>query len=147
MPVRTLIGIALLAMCACTADNSTDAPPLPAVSLPAEFDRVLRDYEGAYARRDASALAGLFAEDGLLLQPGRPPVNGHQAIAAALQGEGGALALVPIAYRMGDSAGYIIGTFGAEEAADKGGKFILALERRAAGPWRIAADIANPNRP
>jgi ketosteroid isomerase-like protein len=145
--MRTLVGVALLATLACNADAPADAPPLPAVALPAELDRVLREYEGAYARRDANALAELFAEDGFLLQPGRPPVRGRRAIAAALQGEGGALALVPIAYRMSDSAGYIIGTFGAERAADEGGKFVLALERRAAGPWRIAADMANPNRP
>lgn len=145
--MRTLAGIALLAVGACSGDAPPDAPPLPAVPLPAELDRVLRDYERAYAGHDASALAGLFAEDGFLLQPGRPPVRGRPAIAAALQGEGGALALVPTAYRMGDSAGYVIGTFGAERAGDEGGKFVLALERRGAGPWRIAADIATPNRP
>src|SRR5688572_3029517 len=114
MPVPRLISLALLATLACNAGPSTDAPALAAVSLPAELDRVLRDYESAYARRDASALAELFAEDGFLLQPGRPPIQGRTAIAAALEGEGGALALVPTAYRMGDSAGYIIGTFGAE---------------------------------
>lgn len=72
-PVRRLAGVALLAtLLACNADTSANAPPLPSVTLPAELDQVLRDYEGAY---------------------------------------------------------------------------VLALERRAAGPWRIAADIANPNRP
>lgn len=145
--MRTLVGVALLATVACDAEVSRDAPPLPTVPLPADFERVLRDYEAAYARRDAGALAALFAEDGFLLQPGRPPVRGRRAIAAALQGEGGTLALVPAAYRMGDSTGYVVGTFGAERSAGEGGKFVLALERRAAGPWRIAADIANPNRP
>lgn len=138
---------ALLAAPGCDAGPPASAPPLPSVPLPAELGRVLRDYEAAYARRDAGALAGLFAEDGFLLQPGGPPIRGRAAIAAALQGEGGALVLVPTAYRLGDSAAYIIGTFGAERAADEGGKFVLALERRAAEPWRIAADIANPNRP
>lgn len=147
IPVRKLAGFALIAAFGCAAESPANAPPLPSVALPAEFDRVLRDYEVAYSRRDAAALAELFAEDGLLLQPGRPPVRGREAIATALQGEGGALALVPTAYRLSDSAGYIIGTFGAERSAGEGGKFVLALERRATGPWRIAADIANPNMP
>lgn len=145
--MRKLAGLVLLVALGCTADASPNAPPLPSIALPAEFDRVLREYEVAYSRRDAAALAELFAEDGFLLQPGSPPARGREAIATALQGEGGALALVPTAYRMSDSAGYIIGTFGAERSAGEGGKFVLALERRATGPWRIAADIANPNRP
>jgi len=87
MPVPRLISLALLATLACNAGPSTDAPALAAVSLPTELDRVLRDYESAYARRDASALAELFAEDGFLLQPGRPPIQGRTAIAAALEGE------------------------------------------------------------
>lgn len=145
--VRQIAVAALVATLACNADTPANTPPLPSVPLPAELEQVLRDYEGAYARRDAGALAELFAEDGHLLQPGRPAIRGRSAIAAALQGEGGALALVPTAYRLGDSVAYIIGTFGAERSADEGGKFVLALERRAAGPWRIAADIANPNKP
>jgi hypothetical protein len=53
--------------------------------------------------------------------------------------------LVPIAYAISDSAGYVIGTFGAERSAREGGKFVLALKRTGGGPWSIAADIANPN--
>jgi hypothetical protein len=53
--------------------------------------------------------------------------------------------LVPTAYRTSDSVGYIVGTFGAERSATEGGKFVLALARRAGEPWRIAADIANVN--
>lgn len=146
--MRSLLIVALLGTLACERDSAGDAPmpPLPAVALPADLDRVLRDYEAAYARRDVTAVAELFAEDGLLLQPGRPPVRGRAAIAAALAGEGGSLALVPIAYGVADSAGYIIGTFGAERTAGEGGKFVLALQRRGADRWRIAADMANPNR-
>lgn len=146
--MRTLRLVALLGTLACGRDASVDAPipPLPAVMLPAGLERVLRDYEAAYARRDATALAELFAEDGFLLQPGRPPIRGRAAIATALAGEGGSLALVPLAYGLADSAGYIIGTFGAERTAGEGGKFVLALQRRGSDRWRIAADIANPNR-
>ena len=146
--MRMLVWLALPGVLACGPDTPADgpAPPLPAVTLPAELDRVLRDYESAYAGRDARALGALFAEDGYLLQPGRPAVRGRTAVAAALSGEGGALALVPIAFGMADSVGYVVGTFGAERTAGEGGKFVLALRRDAAGAWRIAADIANPNR-
>lgn len=146
--MRMLVWLALLGVLACGPDAPAEgpAPPLPAVTLPPELGRVLRDYESAYAGRDARALGELFAEDGYLLQPGRPAVRGRAAVARVLSGEGGALALVPVAYGMADSVGYIIGTFGAEQSAGEGGKFVLALRRDAAGPWRIAADIANPNR-
>ena len=66
--MRTRVGVAVLALCACSTDVSTDAPPVPAAPLPAELDHVLRDHERAYARRDASAPAAPFAEDGSLLQ-------------------------------------------------------------------------------
>lgn len=149
--LRLLACLVLLAGAGCRSDvppgAAADAAPPAAIVLPLELDRVLRDYESAYGQRDAMALARLFSEDGYVLQPGRPPIRGREAVAAALRGEGGPLTLVPIGFAADDSAGYIIGTFGAERAADEGGKFVLALERRAAEPWRIAADIANPNRP
>ena len=146
--MRRIVRFSLLGVLACGPDAPAEgaAPPLPAVTLPAELDRVLRDYEAAYAGRDARALGELFAEDGYLLQPGRAAIRGRAAVAEVLAREGGALALVPVAYGMADSVGYIIGTFGAQRSASEGGKFVLALRRDGAGPWRIAADIANPNR-
>lgn len=146
--MRGIVWFAILAALACGPDAPAEgpAPPLPAVTLPAELDRVLRGYEAAYAGHDARALGELFAEDGYLLQPGRPAIRGRAAVARVLSREGGALALVPVAYGMADSVGYIVGTFGAQRTAGEGGKFVLALRREGAGPWRIAADIANPNR-
>jgi ketosteroid isomerase-like protein len=146
--MRRIVWFALLGVLACGPDAPAEgpAPPLPAVTLPAELDRVLRDYEAAYAGRDTAALGELFVEDGYLLQPGRAAVRGRAAVARVLSREGGPLALVPVAYGMADSVGYIVGTFGAAGSAAEGGKFVLALRREGAGPWRIAADIANPNR-
>lgn len=147
---RLLACLALLAGAGCSSDvppgTAADAASPAAIVLPPELDRVLRDYEAAYGQRDAMALARLFAEDGYVLQPGRPPVRGRHAVAAALRGEGGPLTLVPIDFAVDDSAGYIIGTFGAERAANEGGKFVLALRRGRDGQWQVAADIANSNR-
>ncbi|MES2523042.1 MAG: DUF4440 domain-containing protein [Gemmatimonadota bacterium] len=121
---------------------------LPAIEVPADFADLLRAYERAYASRDSAALAALFAADGFLLRPGAPVQRGGPTIAATLAAEGGALALVPLAFERADSAGFIIGTFGAEKGPTRGGKFMLALTRRAsgaAGAWRIAADMDSPN--
>ncbi|MFI4943430.1 MAG: hypothetical protein ACHP85_09210, partial [Burkholderiales bacterium] len=46
------------------------------VTLPPALARVLRDYESAWQKKDARALAALFAEDGFVLAGGTPPVRG-----------------------------------------------------------------------
>lgn len=145
--MRQWLLIALLGASACdTAERSTGevAPPPQAVALPEDLERVLREYERASAGGDTSALVALFTPDGFLLAPGTPPVRGPN-LGRALAPRTGPLRLVPVAYAASDSVGYIIGTFGSEASAAAGGKFVLALRRSGGGPWRIAADIDNPN--
>jgi ketosteroid isomerase-like protein len=119
-------------------------PPLPSVSLPPALDRVLRDYEKAWQARDADALAALFAEDGFVLQSGKPPARGREAIRAAYKGSGGELALRALAYSSEGSTGYIIGAFGRAPGGPDSGKFVLAL-KRVGERWLIMADIDNSN--
>ena len=120
--------------------------PLPSVTLPAELDRVLRDYERAWQARDAAGLAALFAEDGFVLGNGRPPASGRAAIREAYTGAGGPLSLRALAYAAQDSVGYIIGAFVSAAGSPDQGKFVLALRRpNGRGPWLIAADIDNTN--
>jgi ketosteroid isomerase-like protein len=125
------------------------APPslsqtLPSVTLPAALDRVLRDYEAAWRRGDAAALAALFAEDGFVLQGGRAPVRGRAAIQAAYAGQGGAkLRLRALAASVADTVGFIIGAYGYGDAAVDQGKFTLTLRRRPGGPWLIFSDMDN----
>ena len=148
--MRRCLLIALLGVAACKPAGRSGrdaAPPLPAVTLPDDLERVLRDYERASGARDTSALAALFTADGFLLTPGAPPVRGQPSLGQALAPRTGPLRLVPIAYAAADSVGYIVGTFGSEQSAADGGKFVLALRRSGTGPWRIAADIDNPNGP
>ncbi|HEX9938159.1 MAG TPA: DUF4440 domain-containing protein [Longimicrobium sp.] len=126
--------------------NPPAAPQLPSVQLPAELDRVLRDYERAWAARDEAALAALFTEDGFVLANGRMPARGRAAIQQVYANDGGALSLRALAYATADSVGYIIGAF-AENAGDPDmGKFVLALRRGPGGRWLIASDIDNMNR-
>lgn len=133
-----------------TSQPTTGTALLPTVTLPAELDRVLRDYEAAWAARDAQALSRLFAEDGFVLQGGKPPVRGRAAIAVAYAGQGGgALRLRALAYAAQDTVGYIIGAYRYGESADDTGKFTLTL-KRARGTrdarWMIFSDMDNASR-
>ena len=85
---RLLLVAAALALAArAPSQKSSSSPtPIPSISLPSDLDRVLRDYEKAWAARDAVALAALFTEDGFVLQGGKPPVRGREAIRAAYDG-------------------------------------------------------------
>jgi ketosteroid isomerase-like protein len=124
-----------------------EAPPaLPSVALPPALDRVLRDYERAWREKDPAGLAALFADDGLVLASGRPPVRGREAIRQAYGGAGGPLVLRALAYATEGDVGYVIGAFAREAGGEDVGKFVLALRRAPDGRWLIAADIDNSNR-
>jgi len=125
------------------AGSAQAQSPLPSVTLPAELDRVLRDYERAWGARDAAGLASLFASDGFVLSNGIQPVRGRANIERQYSGQGGALSLRAIAYSTADTVGYIIGLFASEPGAQDAGKFVLALRRPAGGAWEIAADMDN----
>ena len=119
---------------------------LPSVSLPADLDRVLRDYERAWRSGDASNVAALFSVDGFVLQNGRAPVRGRDAIAKAYGGQtGGDLRLRAFGYLAGDTAGYIIGGYTYGDAKGDMGKWTLTLRRPRNGKWEIFSDMDNSN--
>jgi ketosteroid isomerase-like protein len=129
------------------------AAPSPAarvadVALPAALDRVLRDYEQAWRTGDAKALAGLFAEDGFILQSNQTPVRGRAAIEAAYAGQGSSpLRLRALAFAAEETTGYIIGAYTYGNNVGDTGKFTLTLKRVAGGPWMIFSDMDNTNAP
>lgn len=118
--------------------------PLPSVELPPDFARVLTDYEAAWQKKDAAALAALFTDDGFVLSGGRPPVRGRAAIRTHYTGQGGALALRALAFATEGRVGYIIGAYSVDRGAPDVGKFTLTL-RKEAGRWLIVSDMDNPN--
>jgi ketosteroid isomerase-like protein len=117
----------------------------PTVTLPPELARVLADYERAWQKRDAAALARLFADDGFVLPNGHAPVRGKAAIEAFYTGQGGPLALRAIAFGMDGSVGYILGGFATRAGEKDVGKFTLTLRKGADGRWLIVSDMDNPN--
>jgi ketosteroid isomerase-like protein len=128
------------------AAQTAPAASLPSVVLPPELARVLTDYEAAWESRDAAALARLFAEDGFVLQGGKPPIRGRAAIEAAYKGSGGPLFLRALAYAAEGDVGYIIGAYTHAKGAPDDGKFTLTL-KKSGGRWLIMSDMDNGNRP
>jgi ketosteroid isomerase-like protein len=143
------IGLLLVAALALPARAQTALTPsdsLPSVKLPAELDRVLRDYERLWKAGDAAALVMLFTEDGFVMQPNKPPVRGREAMKRVYTGQGGgALKLRALAFAHSDTVGYIIGAYGYGDAPGDMGKFTLTL-RKERGKWLIASDMDNGSR-
>ena len=140
------ILLVLLAVVAPSAAQET-YERLPSIELPAELDRVLREYEVAWEEGESEALAALFTTDGFV--PSGPGwIRGRGPIAAHYDETGGDLRLRAHAYGVADSVGYIVGAYGYGEGATETdrGKFLLALRQSADGKWLIAADLDNSNR-
>lgn len=153
--VRVFLGSAALVLVSMSttasitfAQATPEQQALPTITLPPALDRVLRDYEQAWLARDVTTLVLLFTPDGFVMQPGRPPARGREALANVYRGQGGgALRLRPLAFATGDSVGYIIGAYGyGSDPADMG-KFTLTLRRGSDGRWLIASDMDNGSRP
>jgi len=132
----------LLLLPAVTAAQDA-ASPLRSVELPPALDRVLRDYERAWATGDPAGLAGLFTEDGFVLSNGAEPIRGRDAIRRTYANAGGPLKLRALGYATADTVGYIVGGYRYGDAAHDTGKFVLALRLGPDGRWLIAADIDN----
>lgn len=145
--VATLALSASLAAAQTPPSVNAAVAPLPTAALPAELDRVLRDYEKAWRTRDANGLSQLFADDGFVLQGGKPPVRGRAAIARAYAGQGGgALTLRALAFATQDTVGYIIGAYAYGDSTGDVGKFTLTLKRARGGRWLIFSDMDNASR-
>ena len=142
--LTAFLSILVSAAAVATPPPAEETPP--SVALPPELARVLTDYEDAWSRKDAPALAKLFAEDGWVLQNGAPPAQGRGAIEKAYTGSGGPLALRAFAYRTEGDTGYILGGFARRRGDPDVGKFTLTL-KRSGGRWLIVSDMDNGNRP
>lgn len=120
----------------------TALPPLlPAIEVPAELARLLDER----ARRvgDAAAMAGLFADPPLVLHPLYPMwLRGQEAIDTVALNTRKGYRLVPLAYRVDGSAGFIAGTWvmGEGASASQVTSFMLSIVKGRDGAWRIAAE-------
>jgi ketosteroid isomerase-like protein len=117
------------------------------VTLPAEVDRVLKDYEKAWIAKDTGALAKLFTADGMALPNSQLPAQGEESIRKAYsQSVGAPLNLRPFGYGTSGELAYVIGGWGGAVDKPEFGKFVLVL-RRVNGRWLIVSDMDNSNMP
>jgi len=143
---RTFLLMTLLVASPAAGQQATSPPAEPSVTLPPELARVLTDYEAAWSKKDAAALAALFAEDGFVLPNGSTPVRGRSAIQKHYTGHGGPLSLRAIAYATEGGVGYIIGGYTDTAGKPDTGKFTLTLKKGPDGRWLIMSDMDNANR-
>ena len=141
-----VLWVLIGSVCAAAQQPNAATNQQPSINLPAELDRVLRDYEAAWTAKDAARLSRLFAEDGYVLPNGNPPAKGRAAIEAFYHGQGGPLFLRAIAYAAEGKVGYIIGGYAGTANSPDEGKFTLTLRKGSDGRWLIMSDMDNANR-
>jgi len=143
--MRDITLLALAGLLFVRGGLAQEAISLPAVTLPPELARVLADYEAAWQKSDANALAALFTPDGFVLSQGAAPVRSRDAIRRHYTGKGGPLALRALAFRTDGSIGYIIGGYAMRRGEPDAGKFTLTLRKGEDGRWLIFSDMDNSN--
>jgi predicted TIM-barrel fold metal-dependent hydrolase len=122
---------------------------LPITALPAELDRMLRDFERGWQAPDNKiALADLFTDEGLF-QYGDDWLRGRPAIRMMLLGRGGPLRLRAQVFDQQDLRGHVAGAYGfyRDTTWVDQGRFVLVLRRTPGGPWRIAVATLNRTTP
>ena len=144
---KAALVVAALALSLLPARAQQASPsPSSSVQLPGNLQRVLTEYEDAWQKKDAKALAALFAPNGFVLPNGSAPARGRDAVEKHYTGSGGSLSLRPLAYATNGNLGYIIGSFSRSKDAPDVGKFTLVLTRDAKGRWLILSDMDNLSR-
>jgi len=142
MRPRVLFLLVSLLPGSLVAQDAELGETIPYITLPAELDRVLRDYEERWEAGDGDGLANLFTENGFVLSNQRRPARGRTAIRGRYDNPSGDLVLKALAYETGGGVGYIVGLYAYGEAPDQG-KFLLAVRQDDSGQWLIAADMDN----
>jgi predicted TIM-barrel fold metal-dependent hydrolase len=125
-------------------------PLLPAVNLPEELDRLLRDKERFGGKnKNPTALTDLYTKDVLVLDATRPTwLRGARAIRFIVD-----LTeihqLLPSAYEVNGAEGYIAGTEtdGQGSAIQHLSNFLYVIRKEADGKWRISSEVFTLNGP
>lgn len=125
------------------ASTLVTEPLLPVVELPEELKRLLQDKERFGGRdKNPSALAELYTKDALVLNPSSPAwLRGERAISYVTNNTVIAR-LLPTAYEVDNSSGYIAGYEAAVQGATTEylSNFLYVVKKGADGRWRISSE-------
>ena len=118
-----------------------------------EFTKMAERWHDAYNAGDASAVAALYAEDGMMMPPNAEAAKGHEAIEASVKMVmtelPGKLSIVTVHTGSSGNLGFAQGTYSVVD--DDGntmdnGKWLEVLEK-VKGKWYIQYDIWNSDNP
>ena len=115
-------------------------PLLPPVELPEDLKRLIQDREQLIKERNPSSLAKIYTDDAVVLDALAPIwLKGKDAI-NLIAYNFGSFPLLPQAYQIEGSAGFIIGTYttSAGESLNHVSNFSLFIRKGNDGKWRIA---------
>ena len=155
--IRTVLvaasAVTLLGLAACKPSTNTSS-----IANAIRADET--QWNADYAARDASKIAGHYASDAVLMNPGADAVEGQQAaqsaIADALKDPNFTLTFAPNRVDVssdGDMA-YSQGHFTFTQSdpthharATQTGSYVTVYKKQSDGSWKSVADIASPGAP
>ena len=126
------------------ADIRSRSTMLPAVDLPPELDRLLRDHEALFG---SSAANDLFTEDAQILRVQQGDWVRGKALRDYLTIAAKGLRYRPSAWSVNGSVGWIAGTMQLGEPRADVGNFMIGLRKGADGKWRIGAESISSKPP
>lgn len=149
LPVVTLVAASLSGCWGCAPAAKQEG----ITEVRSEIEGANKQFMDAFARRDAAAMGLLYAEDGQVLPPGAPPLDGREAIVTMWQ----SVLALPIAsvqlqtidVGAGEDSAWETGRY--TMTANDGkpyetGKYVVIWKHGEAG-WKIYRDIWNSNTP
>ena len=116
-----------------------------------EIEQRVREFEAAFNRKDAAALAAMYTEDARLLPPGGEMVSGREAIRQFWQGAfdmgvaGGGLRPQQVEARDDLAYEQSAATLRMQDGSEQEVKYVVVWKRQAGGAWQMAVDIWNAN--
>lgn len=148
--MRTLLTLTMLlclAAAGCAKPNTADD------------EQAIRDIETRWnqmiVERDLKGIVGLYGEDGIVMAPNAPPMQGPDPVSQVWGGlfelPGFKLTITPVEVtvaRSGDLAMdrgvYALTTAGPAGEVVENGKYVVVW-KKVDGDWKVAADIFNAN--
>lgn len=126
-----------------SASTLVTEPLMPVIELPEGLKRLLQDKERFGGKdKNPSALGDLYTKDAIVLNPTAPAwLRGERAI-NYVTGSTVTLRLLPTAYEIDGSTGYIAGYEAEVQGASTqyASNFLYVIRKGADGKWRIASE-------